>query len=213
MVRTPDGRLFIYPGDGYGAIDVTRRVEVRLPAGAPSPATFSEIKSAGDITGDGQPELFVAGGAGGAELWVFSGYSGGYFETATKMTSSAWDTRDFVAIADYNNDGAADLTYRTAAGNIWLRKGKLDASGHTDVKSLGLATSSLDGDNAYASGYMTTADYPLLYGSPDVTGDGIPDVWATNSAGDLLLFKGGATSLGTSTRLRTGTWGNVKQLG
>ncbi len=53
VVRTPDGRLFIYPGDGYGAIDVTKRVEVRLPASTPAPSTFSEIKSAGDITGDG----------------------------------------------------------------------------------------------------------------------------------------------------------------
>ncbi|MBG0855072.1 VCBS repeat-containing protein [Streptomyces spinoverrucosus] len=214
VVRTPDGRLFIYPGDGYGAVDVTRRVEVRLPANAPSPSTFSEIKSAGDITGDGQPELFVAGGAAGAELWFFSGYSGGTFETATQMTTSAWADRDFVAVADYNKDGEADMTYRTAEGNIFLRKGKPDPSGAgTELKSLGQSGWSLDGDDPYVSGTMTTTAYPLLYGTPDITGDGIPDVWATNSAGDLLLFKGGATSLGTSTRLRSGDAATMRQMG
>jgi hypothetical protein len=216
VVRTPQGRLFIYPGDGYGAIDVSKRVEVRLPSNAPAPSTFSEIKSAGDITGDGQPELFVAGGTGGAELWVFSGYSGGKFTQALKMTSSAWGDkeRDFVAIADYNGDGAADLTYRSAAGNIWLRKGIRDSDGvGTLLTSLGTAAASLDGDNAYVSGTMTYADFPLLYGSPDISGDGIPDIVATNGAGALLLYKGGATAIGTATTLRSSGNTTMKQLG
>ncbi|MGW0827850.1 DNRLRE domain-containing protein [Streptomyces sp. NPDC002845] len=215
VIRTPDGRLFIYPGDGYGTLDVTRRVEVRLPANAPSPATFSEIKSAGDITGDGQPELFVAGGDGGKELWVLTGYSGGTFSTATRMTTDSWATRDFVAIADYNGDGAADMTFRTATGNIQLRKGILDSDGvGTVLNSLGQSGWSLDGDDPYVpSGTMKPGAFPLLYGSPDVTGDGIPDVWATNSAGALLLYKGGATTLGSATTVHSGGWGNVKQLG
>ncbi|WP_327316921.1 DNRLRE domain-containing protein [Streptomyces sp. NBC_01235] len=216
VVRTPEGRLFLYPGDGYGAIDVSKRIEIRLPSNAPAPSTFSEIKSAGDITGDGQPELFVAGGTGGAELWVFSGYSGGTFSEAVKLTSSAWadKERDFVAIADYNDDGAADLTYRTTAGNIWLRKGILDSDGvGTDLKSLGTAAASLDGDNAYVSGTMTQAAFPLLYGSPDISGDGIPDIVATNSAGALLLYKGGATAIGAATTLRSTGNTTMKQLG
>ncbi|MEU9438239.1 DNRLRE domain-containing protein [Streptomyces sp. NPDC048252] len=215
IVRTAEDRLFLYPGDGYGAVDVSKRIELRLPSNAPAPSTFSEIKSAGDITGDGQPELFVAGGAGGAELWVLTGWSGGTFSTAVKLTSSAWADaeRDFVAIADYNGDGAADLTYRSAAGNVWLRKGVLDSGGGTVLTSLGTAAASLDGDNAYVSGTMTRAAFPLLYGSPDTTGDGIPDIVATNSAGALLLYKGGATALGTATTLRTSGYSTTKQLG
>ncbi|MEV6178810.1 FG-GAP-like repeat-containing protein [Streptomyces sp. NPDC052015] len=216
VVRTPDGRLFIYPGDGYGAIDVSKRVEVRLPANAPAPSTFSEIKSAGDITGDGQPELFAAAGVNGAELWVFSGYSGGTFSEAIQMTSTSWGDaeRDFVAIADYNGDGAADMTYRTAAGNIILRKGILDSDGvGTVLKSLGLSSSSLDGDDTYASTTFTRAAYPQIYGTPDATGDGIPDVWATNAAGALLLYDGGATSLGSATTLRSSGYDTIKQLG
>ncbi|MFF4588039.1 DNRLRE domain-containing protein [Streptomyces sp. NPDC001388] len=216
MVRTPDGRLFLYPGDGYGAIDVSKRIEVRLPANAPAPSTFSEIKSAGDITGDGQPELFVAGGAAGNELWILSGYSGGTFSTATKMTSSAWgdQERDFVAIADYNADGAADMTYRTSAGNLVLRKGILDSDGEgTVLASLGTSAASLDGDDTYASGTFTYAAYPLIYGTPDATGDGVPDIWTTNAAGALLLYEGGATTISSPTTLRSSGWDTVKRLG
>jgi hypothetical protein len=216
VVRTPEGRLFIYPGDGYGAIDVSKRIEVRLPANAPDPSTFSEIKSAGDITGDGQPELFVAGGVDGAELWVFTGYSGGTFSEAVQMTTTSWadKARDFVAIADYNGDGAADLTYRTSAGNIVLRKGILDSDGEgTVLKSLGQSVWSLDGDDTYASGTFTYTAFPLLYGTPDATGDGIPDIWATNAAGALLLYQGGATSIGTPITVKSSGYDTIKQLG
>ncbi|WP_105971852.1 FG-GAP-like repeat-containing protein [Streptomyces geranii] len=212
VMRTPDGGLFIYPGDGYGGLDVSRRIEVRLPADAPSPSTFSEIKSAGDITGDGQPELFVAGGANGSELWVFSGYTGGYFTTATQMTTANWDTRDLVTIADYNDDGAADLVYRIANGTLYLRKGIGDGNGGTVLTSLGTSGASLDGDDVYATG-MTPALFPQLYGSPDNTGDGNPDIWATNSAGALLLYHGGATALGSATTLRVSGYSTVVQLG
>ena len=213
VMRTPDGGLFIYPGDGYGGLDVSRRIEVRLPSNAPSPTTFSEIKSAGDITGDGQPELFVAGGTGGAELWVFSGYSGGYFTTATRMTTADWGTRDFVTIADYNDDGAADMIYRIAGGTLYLRKGILESDGTgTVLTSLGTSGASLDGDDVYATG-MTPALFPQLYGSPDNTGDGNPDIWATNSAGALLLYHGGATAIGSASTLRTSGYSTVVQLG
>ncbi|MFY7568145.1 FG-GAP-like repeat-containing protein [Streptomyces sp. WI04-05B] len=215
VIRTPDNRLFIYPGDGYGAVNVNDRVEVRLPANMPAPSTWSEIKSAGDLTGDGQPELFVAGGVGGAELWVLSGYTGGVFSTATQLTTEAWADRDFVAIADYNGDKAMDLTYRTAAGNILLRKGILDSDGvGTVLTSLGRSGWSLDGDDVYASGTILPDTYPLVYGTPDISGDGIPDMLATNSAGALLLFAGTATTNDTSpTTLRSSGYATVKQLG
>lgn len=150
---------------------------------------------------------------------VFTGYSGGSFSTATQLTTSDWAdaARDFVAIADYNGDGAADLTYRTSAGHILLRKGILDSDGvGTVLTSLGTSGASLGGgDVMYVTSTMTRAAFPLLYGSPDTTGDGIPDIWATNSAGALLLYKGGATAIGTATTLRSSgyTTSTVKQLG
>lgn len=215
VIRTPDNRLFIYPGDGYGAINVRERVEVRLPANMPAPSTWSEMKAAGDLTGDGRPELFVAGGVGGGELWILSGYTGGAFTTATQHTTTSWEGRDFVAIADYNGDKAMDLTYRTTAGNIVLRKGILGSDGvSTVLSSLGTSAGSLDGDDTYASTTFTAASYPLVYGSPDISGDGIPDMIATNSAGALLLFAGSATANDASPdTLDADGWTTVKRLG
>jgi hypothetical protein len=132
------------------------------------------------------------------------------------MTTTSWadKARDFVAIADYNGDGAADLTYRTSAGNIVLRKGILDSDGEgTVLKSLGQSVWSLDGDDTYASGTFTYTAFPLLYGTPDATGDGIPDIWATNAAGALLLYQGGATSIGTPITVKSSGYDTIKQLG
>ncbi|WP_405820452.1 FG-GAP-like repeat-containing protein [Streptomyces sp. NBC_01390] len=215
VIRTPDNRLFIYPGDGYGAINVRERVEVRLPANMPAPSTWSEMKAAGDLTGDGRPELFVAGGVGGGELWILSGYTGGAFTTATQHTTTSWEGRDFVAIADYNGDKAMDMTYRTTAGNIVLRKGILGSDGvSTVLSSLGTSGGSLDGDHVYGATAFTTAAYPLLYGSPDISGDGVPDMLATNSAGALLLFAGSATANDTSPdTLDADGWTTVQRLG
>ncbi|MFE9601447.1 hypothetical protein [Streptomyces hokutonensis] len=71
----------------------------------------------------------------------------------------------------------------------------------------------VSGVTPYASGTFTYTAQPLLYGTPDATGDGIPDIWATNSAGDLQLYAGRATSVGMATQLRTGGWTTVRQLG
>ncbi|WP_343238998.1 hypothetical protein [Streptomyces sp. SID9124] len=74
FARTPDGRFWLYPGDGYGSFDVDKRLEVRLPAGAPDPADWVQLKAVGDITGDQRPEVFLRTGAA---FWVLVGYTGG----------------------------------------------------------------------------------------------------------------------------------------
>lgn len=79
----------------------------------------------------------------------------------------------------------------------------------TTLKSLGQSGWSLDGDDLYASG-MTRAANPLVYGTPDAKDDGIPDIWTT---GALLLYEGGATSLGSATTHRSSGYDTVRQLG
>lgn len=84
VMRTPDGGLFIYPGDGYGSLDVSRRIVVRLPANA-SPTTFSEIKSAGDITGDDNPDIWATNADGALLL-----HHGG--ATSSTLRASGYST-------------------------------------------------------------------------------------------------------------------------
>ncbi|MFI1352860.1 hypothetical protein ACH4TV_04630 [Streptomyces sp. NPDC020898] len=105
------------------------------------------------------------------------------------------------------------MIYRIAGGTLYLRKGILesDRTG-TVLTSLGTSGASLDGDDVYATG-MTPELFPQLYGSPDNTGDGNPDIWATNKAGALLLYHGGATTIGSASTLRASGYSTVKRLG
>ncbi|MGW8946319.1 hypothetical protein [Streptomyces koyangensis] len=53
---------------------------------------------------------------------------------------------------------------------------------------------------------------PFLRGTPDVTGDGIPDIWALSPDGSVKVFAGGATQLGAGvTVISAGSgWGTTK---
>ena len=74
-------RLWVYPGDGYGAVNMDKRVEILLPEGAPNPSVLDQIMSAGDATSDGRTDFFATVGDA---LWVFTGYHGATIDQATR---------------------------------------------------------------------------------------------------------------------------------
>ncbi|MCX3062407.1 DNRLRE domain-containing protein [Streptomyces beihaiensis] len=176
----PDGKFWLYPGDGYGSFNVDQRLRIRLPDNAPDPSTWTQIKAVGDITGDKRPDLVLRAGTA---FWTLSGYTGATFRTATLMNSDAWGRREIVNIADINGDSTPDLLWRNLDnGNMYVRHGKPGSvSGSVDLDSLKLAANSLDGDVAYGTGWTDTA-VPTALGIPDVNGDGIPDMWVRKSS-------------------------------
>jgi hypothetical protein len=174
---SPDGTFWLYPGDGYGSFDVTQRIDVRLPANAPAPSTWTQIKAVGDITGDKLPDLVLRAGA---QFWALSGYTGATFRTATLMNIDAWARRDIVNVADVNGDKTPDLLWRNLDnGSMYLRQGKPGTvAGSVDLPSLMLGSDSLTGkDEPYGTSW-TEANVPTAVGIPDVNKDGIPDIWA-----------------------------------
>ncbi|KPI04194.1 hypothetical protein OK074_4721 [Actinobacteria bacterium OK074] len=199
FARMPDGQLYVYPGDGYGSVDIAGRTKVRLPSGAPAPATLTQI-IVGDYDVDGRADLFATDSAG--TFWAFDGYTGVTFSTATKMTTTAWATRDLVAVGDFDKDGAPDLLFRAeSSSRLLLRYGIKNGTAGSTVDSLATAGGSRTGaDETYAEGWSTTAT-PVthLYGTPDVTNDGVPDIWALAADGSVVVHKGGATAIGSGT--------------
>ncbi|TQK52559.1 hypothetical protein FBY35_3001 [Streptomyces sp. SLBN-118] len=193
LVARIDGEIYVYPGDGYGGFDVNERRKVLLPTGAPAASSLSQILSVGDVTGDGRPDMLATAGSA---LWAFTGYTGVSFQTATQLSGDDWTLRDLVYVGQVAGDAAADLVYRTdTTGRVFLRKGKIHSSGTgTNLFSFAVQTASADGiDFIYGSSGWHVADIPIVIGSPDVTGDSIPDVWALRSDGNAVIYLGSST--------------------
>ncbi len=210
---TPDGRFWLYPGDGYGSFDVGKRISIRLPAGVPAPSTWTQIKAVGDITGDRHPDLVLRAGA---EFWTLSGYTGATFRTATLMNNDAWARREIVNVADVNGDKTPDLLWRNLDnGNMYVRHGRPGpVSGSVDLVSLKLADGSLNGDVSYGTGWSESA-MPTVIGIPDVSGDGVPDIWARRSSdGQTRIYHPSRTDTGREVKIvLTVDWNAVKAFG
>ncbi|MET7616642.1 VCBS repeat-containing protein [Streptomyces sp. NPDC005408] len=215
-----DGKLYMYPGDGYGGFDVNERREVLLPTGAPAASSLTQILSVGDVTGDGRPDMLATAGS---TLWAFTGYTGVSFETATQLSGDDWTLRDLVYVGQIAGDAAVDLVYRTdTTGRVFLRKGKIHASGTgTNLFSFAVQTASADGtDFIYGTSGWHVVDIPIVIGSPDVTGDSIPDVWALRSDGNAVIYPGSSTAALSTTNMfniinsSVGTsWSGYKAIG
>ncbi|MBO1336432.1 FG-GAP-like repeat-containing protein [Streptomyces sp. VRA16 Mangrove soil] len=198
LARMPDGKLYVYRGDGYGGTDIDRRLDVRLPANAPDPATFDQV-ILGDYDLDGRMDLFATTAGGG--LWAFTGYTGAAFSSASQIATTAWLDRDLVTVGDINLDGTPDLLFRSESDNLRLRLGAPATTGGATLASLSTSADSLGGTDAtYATGWTTTA-YPMafLHGTPDVNNDKIPDLWAMAADGSIKFYAGGKTALGAGT--------------
>ncbi|MEU2598562.1 DNRLRE domain-containing protein [Streptomyces hirsutus] len=197
LVARVGGKLWVYPGDGYGAVNVDERREILLPDGAPSPADLTQFVSAGDATGDGRPDFFATIGD---ELWVFTGYHGATIDQAIRLWASGWVSRDIVTALDISGDGVTDLVYRSdSSGRLLLRKGIAKSGGGVDLASLGNAGSSAGGaDSEYGAAGWSVSSIPLLMGTPDANGDSIPDVWTVRSNGSVRFYAGSRTVLSGS---------------
>ncbi|QDY80840.1 VCBS repeat-containing protein [Streptomyces qinzhouensis] len=215
VARMPDGKLYIYRGDGYGSVDVSKRVEVHMPSNAPATSSLTQILAVGDITNDKLPEVFATVGDA---LWVFTGYTGAAFDTAIQLSANAWTNRDLVSLGDHDKDGAVDMIWRDFNTNrLLLRHGKPATGGAgTDLLSLASAANSKNGIDAQYGTNWTTAVIPLMTGSPDVNKDGIPEIWAVTGAaenGVVRFYPGGATVHAAPSVVITSDWRTKKRLG
>ncbi|MEH0419491.1 DNRLRE domain-containing protein [Streptomyces sp. B21-083] len=220
LVAVREGKLWVYPGDGYGAVNIDKRQEILLPAGGPNLAAVTQIVSSGDATGDGKPDFFltVKDSDTVETLWALTGYNGATVEAARALNSGpAWATRDLVNLQDITGDGVTDMLYRiVSSGRLALRTGIKDsATGGVSLDSLATSGAAAGGvDNTdYATSGWTAPDIKLAFGTADADGDAIPDIWAVTGTGAVRFYPGGRSALGAFTAVPSGGWSGMLTLG
>ncbi|MFE7587079.1 DNRLRE domain-containing protein [Streptomyces gardneri] len=214
IARMPDGKLYVYPGDGAGRFDIGRRTEILLPPGAPDPTTLTQLVTGEDVTGDGLPDAFAKAGDA---FWAFTGYTGASFAEARQVAATGWTQRDIVGVRDISGDKVPDLLFRDNGDpnrGLALRKGKPGTTGGVDLGSLASAAAALGGlDATYATTGWDRATIPWVVGAPDSNADGVPDIWAVTSWGYQYLYAGGTQTLGAASGRDEDDWHTFLTIG
>jgi hypothetical protein len=187
VVRDGNGTLWLYPGNGgTGFLQ-------RVPLSATGAwAGMTAIVAAGDLNGDGHPDIVARDQHG--SLWLYPGNGSNGFGTPIQLgaTAAFAGMTAIQGVGDFNGDGHADLIMRDSSGNLILYPGPLTSTG-TNTATLGSAVTIATGWGSFTG----------IMGIGDFDGDGKSDVLARDAAGALWLYPG----LGSATTAVSGNTG------
>ncbi|WP_197085304.1 ricin-type beta-trefoil lectin domain protein, partial [Saccharothrix sp. ST-888] len=140
----------------------------------------------------------------GGRLWLFppGTSSAQLLAPADREVSTAntWDNYDLIGPGPANGDNQPTLWARDrAAGTIHAYPLTKNADGTVHYSALADPTT---GTITNTSG-VTPAAFPTVGSSGDVTGDGIPDLWAVRADGKLIVWPGKSTDGTPNTAIAT----------
>ncbi|GAA2175481.1 hypothetical protein GCM10009784_18010 [Arthrobacter parietis] len=229
VARDPNGRLWLYPGDGAG------RLQTRSLMGTGWQGMRSIIATR-DFSGDGNADILASDSTG--RLWLYRGTGAAGLVRGLQI-GNGWGGYTLTAPGDFDGDDRSDLVARDSNGRLWLYPG--NGSGGFQSRSQagsgwnGFQIASVGDFNSDARSDIIAADstgrlflYPgngrggfqsrslfgsgwngySLVGIGDLTGDSRSDVVARDSVGRLWLYPGTGTGrVGSRTQIGNG-WGN-----
>ncbi|MFI0926326.1 FG-GAP repeat domain-containing protein [Streptomyces sp. NPDC021012] len=184
-------KLTARPDDGIGPeLVATGRFTVTRPA------------AAHDFDDDGTADLLIRDTGGALRRFGTrpTAPGGSLAGAGASRVGSGWGIYDRLeTVGNIAGSAAPDVVARDKDGVLWLYQGTGDRD-----KPLAVRTKIGAGWQAYNE----------LAGGSDLTGDGRPDLVATDKAGDLYLYKGtGSATAPFATRKKIGTgWGVYNQL-
>jgi hypothetical protein len=110
------GYLWLYPGSAKDHTPYGTRVRVGTGFGK-----MDNIQAAGDMTGDGVPDLVANDNDG--RLWLFAGNGTGGFLPRFEMSNGWYVINEIAGGGDYTGDGKDDLIGRTTTGDLYIYPG------------------------------------------------------------------------------------------
>ncbi|MFD3807566.1 FG-GAP repeat domain-containing protein [Streptomyces sp. NPDC058619] len=153
-------------------------------------ADAQDIADAGDLNGDGQPDLLVKQGT---KLWAYFGSRSGYLDidgAPVLVGDGGWDAVSVLVPGDTDGDGAADLWVRDdATGDLFAVRGAKGGDGRLALESWATGIRVMIG-----SGLARSA-YPALVSAGAFDRDGRTDLAATRADGTAVWFRGTATGI------------------
>lgn len=161
------GALWLYSGNGAGGFSAQRTVGTGWQM-------HDLLLAAGDVNGDGRPDLYGRERATGA-LWFYAGDGVGGF-SSRRTLGTGWRGLDMlVGTGDLSGDGVPDLLARArGTGELWMYRGD--------------RTGGMSSRRVINTGWQS---FDLLAGGGDVDGDGRTDLLARLpgvSGGTLRLY-------------------------
>lgn len=181
-------------------------------------ATITQIVSLGDVTKPANDDTsesafeapdFVA--VAGDQLWFVEGGPQMTLWDTTLIGDRGWAGSTVSAAGDHDSDGFPDLFVREKAnGKLWLYKGKADTLDATqfDPSSLGQVANRV---MVEATGWSATAR-PLITGTGDADGDGLSDLWTSDSTGKLLYIRSRRGQAGEAPVVISTGWDKITAL-
>ncbi|MEU5872412.1 VCBS repeat-containing protein [Glycomyces sp. NPDC047369] len=188
-VRSSDGALFYYPGNGSGGFGSAVQVGTGW-------AGLTLVETAGDIDEDGHQDVLARSADG--ILWFFrgTGVNGGL--TGPVRIGSGWNSFDAIVSGhDVNGDGWTDIVARSTETHwMFVYAGRGDGTFKTALQ--------------YGTGWDVLREITL---AGDLTGDGTPDIVAINKGDECLYLYRGNTSGSVSQAVKVGCgWEGVNAI-